>query len=112
MYYFIIILVLLVILIASVTIYKISEKDRNLIKDIPFINSKGVSLEERAKSISLENLNVEISNCRVQIKHSVKESYETIINGYNYFDNDIKDGVDVIPPSEWLLDNIYIRKGT
>ncbi|WP_294358516.1 glucoamylase family protein [uncultured Clostridium sp.] len=108
MYYFIIILVLLVILIASVTIYKISEKDRNLIKDIPFINSKGVSLEERAKSISLENLNVEISNCRVQIKHSVKESYETIINGYNYFDNDIKDGVDVIPPSEWLLDNIYI----
>ena len=108
MYYFIMILALLVILIASVTIYKKSEKDRNLIKDIPFINSKGVSLEERAKSISLENLNVEIFNCRSQIKYSVKESYETIINGYNYFDNNVRDGVEVIPPSEWLLDNIYI----
>ena len=108
MYYFIIILALLVVLIASVTIYIKNERDRNLISDIPFVSSKGVSLEERAKSISLENLNVQISNCSSQIKYSIKKSYETIINGYDYFDNDVRKGIEVIPPSEWLLDNIYI----
>ncbi|WP_160674597.1 glucoamylase family protein [Clostridium sp. C8-1-8] len=47
-------------------------------------------------------------NCRRRIMYSLKESYNRILENYQYINQQVKENKDIVGAAEWLLDNIYV----
>lgn len=53
-------------------------------------------------------INMDLSDSITTIVKKLSESYKTILKAYNYIDRETKSKEDIIPASEWLMDNFYL----
>ncbi|ADL50417.1 glycosyltransferase 36 [Clostridium cellulovorans 743B] len=65
-------------------------------------------LENHALDISQNFSETKEANSKQAIRKLLDESYKEIIKGYEYIDKDVRDKKEVIPASQWLLDNLYL----
>ena len=81
--------------------------------NIKFLSIKGAVLDKN----QLENYLEKVASDHVLKKYSdkntypvlrLKENFKFITKTYNFLNKNIKDGVNIHPAGEWLLDNYYI----
>jgi len=78
------------------------------LEDVPRTNLGKESLEEHASLISNYYKKEVKTNSRRTIMKSLDLSYKNILKGYNYIDEEIRSKKEVVPASEWLIDNLYL----
>ncbi len=67
-------------------------------------------LKKYAREISLVPSAVQRKSCKKQLMKSLDRSYGRILDGYNFFDEEIKNREEIVSCAEWLLDNLYLIK--
>ncbi|WAG69542.1 cyclic beta 1-2 glucan synthetase [Clostridium sp. CF011] len=102
------------IAVISILIYIVIRKnlnyyeEENLLKDVPTINVNREDLEKHAFEMARHYADVKKTNCKKKLISNLDRSYEKILNGYDSMDKEEKNKKDVLPASEWLLDNLYL----
>ena len=100
-----------IIVIVSILVYKIwdrKKESKNLMEDVPTIIVSRLDLEKHATQISSYYSEVRKSNCKRKIMISLDKSYNEIIKVYEHIDNKKYNKREMVPASEWLLDNLYL----
>ena len=104
--------IMVVVLLGLLLIYFISinsnDNKTNLLEDVPSIYVNKEGLEKHALQISSYYSDTKNTNFRRRLMKSLDNSYKSILKGYQYIDNVVKNKKEVVPAGEWLLDNLYL----
>ena len=107
--YIIIESILLVIIIVFYTLIKLNGKDENnLLEDVPIISVSTDSLEKHAEEISSYFSDTKKTNSKRTLIRSLDKGYIELVKGYNFISEEVRNKKEVVPASEWLLDNLYL----
>ncbi|WMJ80575.1 glucoamylase family protein [Clostridium sp. MB40-C1] len=108
MHYILLVIAIVIIVLEYILFYKNSEKDENILYDFPVIDINKEELDKHALDISNNYSNEKRASSRRKLIKSLDKSYENIIKGYEYIEDNAKYKKDVPPAAEWLLDNLYL----
>ncbi|MGH4050704.1 MAG: GH36-type glycosyl hydrolase domain-containing protein [Clostridium sp.] len=103
-----------VIVVISILIHTVVRKnlnyykEENVLKDVPTINVNREDLEKHASEIAHHYSDVKTTNCKKKLISNLDRSYEKILKGYENIDKNGEDKKDILPASEWLMDNLYL----
>ncbi|MCY6958910.1 GH36-type glycosyl hydrolase domain-containing protein [Clostridium brassicae] len=108
MQYILLVIAIVIIVLQYILFYENSEKDENILYDFPVIDINKEELDKHALDISNNSSNEKRASSRRKLIKSLDKSYENIIKGYEYIEDNAKYKKDVPPAAEWLLDNLYL----
>lgn len=77
-------------------------------EEIPEIDINIIDLKRSTSNLSDKIEVVKKTNIRRKLNKSLDRSYNAILKAYEYIDFDMRNKKEIIPASEWLLDNLYL----
>ena len=92
--------IMVVVLLGLLLIYFISinsnDNKTNLLEDVPSIYVNKEGLEKHALQISSYYSDTKNTNFRRRLMKSLDDSYKSILKGYEYINNDVKNKKEVV----------------
>ncbi|MFL0194789.1 GH36-type glycosyl hydrolase domain-containing protein [Clostridium sp. WILCCON 0269] len=110
MLYIIGIAIIIFLAIIYKNLNKCSDVDEDMVDDIPTLNLGKEELKNYAREISIIPAEVKKRGCKKKLIDSLDKNYKNILDGYNFFNGEIKNRTEVVSCAEWLLDNLYLIK--
>ncbi|MCY6371123.1 GH36-type glycosyl hydrolase domain-containing protein [Clostridium ganghwense] len=101
-------LILIVVAAIYIIFKRDNEREKNILEDMPVIDVNREDLEKHAVEIANHYSSTKNTNSKRKLIRNLDKSYNTIINGYEYIDKDVREKKEVVPAAEWLLDNLYL----
>lgn len=82
--------------------------DENIMEDVPNIYVNNEELERHATQISTHFSEIKRMNSKRRLIKSLDKSFQNILRGYDFIDEEMNNKRDMVPAAEWLLDNLYL----
>lgn len=110
LYFYIIIFmgIVLVLMTFFILFNRLNHKSESIIENIYLENENRENLKEHAQKISSISSDVKIKSYRKRLIKNLSVSYNNIIQSYNFLNNEINQGHDIIACARWVLDNLYL----
>lgn len=99
---------MLICILLYFTIYILKYRNQNIVEDMYTASDAGKELSEHAQKISSIPLKIKIKNCRRKLVNNLDKSYNSILENYNFLDNEIDKSKEIISCARWILDNMYL----
>lgn len=108
MYYLISITFIIFIAVSYLIFYEHRDNEKNMLQYFPVIDVDKDDLDKHAVEIANNYSSTKNTNSKRKLMKNLDRSYNTIVNGYEYIDKDVRRKREVAPAAEWLLDNLYL----